>query len=296
MSVLLRRSNKSNEPTFAIQPKRLQQNQEPRDPEAPASDKDDRPRIFYTYWPWHGRFYTSSSFHHFVFGWCIVGIYRLYIKNAFYQAPIKLYIMHDGKQFFPYDDNMFTFSSVIIIGIAAINFAISMVPIVFEYYNMIHIREVNVVRSIVSGLTDAMCCFACNAHFGLHDAGSLFGCAFLAFTVSLFALLSEHFSYYSALFVSGHQRALPAIEVHAGTLFSAASLALSWGGPLARAYGAYKENTIETNPAHILEIFATIHFRVLVQSLAVSNMITYNIAEKITWILIVLELLSFAML
>jgi hypothetical protein len=302
MSVLLRRSAKpSNDPTPPT-PKRGQPPppiinlNEPRDPEAQQDDKAERPTIFYKFWPWNVRFYTTPSFHHLLYGLAVCGIYKMYLMNAWFRTPIKLYIMHDGKQVFQYDDNIFTFSTVVLFSIACLNFAISMVSFVFNYYQAIHIREVNVIRAVVSGTVDALCCFVCNAHFGLHDGGSLLGCAFLACTVSLFALISEHFSYYSALFVSVHQRALPAIETYAGTIFGVVAMLIAWFGPLARALGAHQEGTQETNPTHILEIFATIAFRVLVQAFATANLLSYSVVEKVTWLLIILQLASFAVL
>lgn len=298
MSVLLRRSsNKSNDPSPAIQPKRGAPlvSLEPRDPEA-AQDKIERPTVFWLNRPWTWRFYSTPSFHHLFYGALTILVYKVYLTNAWYHNPIKLYLIHDGKQIFQCVDNIFTFASVVILGIVAIHLAIAFIPFVFTYYQMVHIREVNFPRALMCGVVDSMSIFVTNAHFGLHDFGSLLGCAFAGFSVSLFVLLGEHFSYYNALFVSQHARALPAIEIYGPTIFSIVTFFFAWLGPLARALGAHIEHTVETDPVRVLEIFACAGVRVLIDALGAANMLTYGVVEKMTWLLLILQLVSFAML
>jgi hypothetical protein len=296
----MRRSgNKSNDPAPVV-PKRggatpLIDLSISRDPEG-QQDKHDRPSVFWHNWPWSYRFYATPSFHHLFYAALTACCFKIYLTNSWYRTPLELYIMHDGKKVFPLTDNIFTFSSFIIISIIGMHLAISIVPFVFNYYQMIHVREVNMVRTTTCGIVDALCVFVCNAHFGLHDIGSLLGCAIAAFSVSLFVLLGEHFSYYNALFVSGHMRALPAIELYSATIFSIALLFGAWLGPLLRALGAYQEQTVETNPVRILEIFISVALRVLIDSMGAANLLTYNIVERSTWLLLVLQVASFAAL
>jgi hypothetical protein len=292
MSVILRRSAVKIDEPF----KKLDVSLTPRDPESQEAQPDVHIHVFYKYSPTKLRFWANPSFFHLIFAMVDVVGLRLYLQNSFYRKPITLYIVHNEKHAFQHEESIFTFSFLSMFILIAAHLAVAVVPFVFRYHQATQVREVSLLRHLLTGFFDALCVFAANAYFGLHDFGTLTTCAFAAFSVSSLCLICEHMSYYSCVLVTKNERALPIVELALPAFLMICALLFAWTGPVARATAIARENPIDTAYVHVFELFGLVLLRNFFFLLQYANMLTYKMLDYTSWLLLCMQLISFALL